>query len=106
MKKLRTFAMDHVWAPLARWNFDHLIAPNEEDSLACRIGRRVDGELSKLFGFLYEGSDEEIRDAWEIPEEYCSEVQLEVRREALARSAEWDWEEEEDDDPREAWKTI
>jgi hypothetical protein len=73
------------------WNSDYLLASRNDRlfSLGWWIEQEV---LSPLFGFFYDGSDEEIRDAinGDIPRRYMNERQREAGR-ATAFSNEPQW---------------
>jgi hypothetical protein len=67
------------------WAVDKFVAGEGPITLRDRLGWWLEGIGSRIFGWAYQGSREEIRDAFEVPLEYCSPVQREVR----ARSAEF-----------------
>jgi hypothetical protein len=63
------------------WN-DSIFQPREGHLLGWRdqVRWKIEGWLNGLWGCAYQGSREEIRDAWDIPEEHRTEVQKAVVR--------------------------
>jgi hypothetical protein len=89
-QRIRTLGIDFsCWA--TEWNSEHILSPDcfardglGEPTLRERLGWWIETQLTHLFGFFWNGSEEEL-DAvanGEIPRKYMSQRQREFGREA------------------------
>jgi hypothetical protein len=74
---------------IANWAWEYLITRHDEPTIACRIGRRLERRFTLLWFWAYQGSDEEVQDgldniAMEVPEEYLTKNQREIKRRLCA----------------------
>jgi hypothetical protein len=83
IQRLRTFGQE-IASIMMCWVDKHVITPADWPSFRFEFGCWIDGWLGELFGFFYNGSDEEIEAVLngEIPRRYMSWRQREAGRAA------------------------